>query len=1003
MREVLARRMGVPVNVGRVVVNESGGTRRDLGINDARSSVGGDNTRKLGAVKEVVVVARLGRSGGGATALGGVHVGVATIAEIGIVGVAITVGSGAAIGTSSETNVGNAARNLTKLSRRGASGHGLEVTGVPVVEGIAVLGVRAVVSVALADINEVRGLSGHLTISSNRVNETASSKVGIVGGSGSSGDADVGQRLGQLPGVAGGRATTTTTSGLGDSTGTDLVGETVLDPAKRGGEIPLEAGEGSSRGSDVRSNRIIDTIDALSRARRPVRPGGELTVLLEADKLVGALDAGSNGSRRLADADLVEGSLDEGDTTDIIEGRSVADDVLEVVGSGERNLVNVESITAIVLEVRVATTVVGALGGAAVTGLNGDVAEDTLSLSEVPEVTAVIGVRAHGPGRPRVELSLEGGDIRVGPVLVLSSLAAVVQVAVLVGATGLARGLRLALPVRLVGISNTIPNRASSGLVAILEDVQLVTLDARLTAETVGLGNGDATITIAIEIAVVAGEIAETGGRSAKASGVAEVVELLTEVGAITRNDARGIVLPGDGALSVRMLPRKDRMVKLSRATELNINRAEVAAGLATVAGIVIAIEEAFLALIDAVSGPAVLVGEVVDGVPEREVAAHLVPLTIPLVRTAFIDSVIVLAVAVSVDPGDAVDVGGPVTTVASRGNLISAEVNVDGGSEGGVPELSAIVRRARVIVALPVLFVEHTSIGDEGETSDSIELVLEALTLAGSTNKNGTSTNADTTSPVTVASSGALRPRRPGSDVALNPGVVGLVGVRASADGDASEEATISVVGVDVGKIGRSVRGTILLDTGPGEVLGVVDLASLERSPSGIDVPVNRVEVEDLHDVKGDLTLEVVTSVVNRVAKTTTVSPVSTKVTLISVAGNVHPGETIDHGDGVLIRVAVGEAVEVLNDGKVANTTARGGSENLAGANASLEDVVLVDAVIGVGAETPVRPLREDAVNGLEVGLTNDGKSSRLGRIVDGAKVSRSVVEEGDVDSSEH
>jgi len=71
----------------------------------------------------------------------------------------------------------------------------------------------------------------------------------------------------------------------------------------------------------------------------------------------------------------------------------------------------------------------------------------------------------------------------------------------------------------------------------------------------------------------------------------------------------------------VRVLPGEDRVRELSERVELGINRAEVTVGLATVAGIVIAIEPTLLALIQAVAGPAVVIREVEDGPEEREVA----------------------------------------------------------------------------------------------------------------------------------------------------------------------------------------------------------------------------------------------------------------------------------------------------------------------------------------------------------------------------------------------
>jgi len=112
-------------------------------------------------------------------------------------------------------------------------------------------------------------------------------------------------------------------------------------------------------------------------------------------------------------------------------------------------------------------------------------------------------------------------------------------------------------------------------------------------------------------------------------------------------------------------------MAQLSGASEQCVNRALVAGGLTTVTGIVVAIEEAFDALVKAMSGPTVLIRKVVDGVPEREVTRDLIEEIVGRVTTLFVDDVVVTPIAVEVDPSEIVDVSGPITTIASRADLV--------------------------------------------------------------------------------------------------------------------------------------------------------------------------------------------------------------------------------------------------------------------------------------------------------------------------------------------
>jgi len=246
---------------------------------------------------------------------------------------------------------------------------------------------------------------------------------------------------------------------------------------------------------------------------------------------------------------------------------------------------------------------------------------------------------------------------------------------------------------------------------------------------------------------------------------------LKVEVGAIASNNTRGIMLPGKSALAVRMFPRKERVVELTRRVKLSVNRAIVTAGLATVARVMIAIEETFLAFIDAVSGPAIFIRVVVDGVPEREGTKDFVANAFTISH----DSGVINAITISINPGITVDILRPITTVALRSNSVSTEVDVVSGSKSRNTELAAIVGRARVIIALPVLLIQHTSVGDERSTciradSSVVEFALEALTLIRSRSEDSTSTNTNTSSPVTVARGGASRPSRPVTEDTSSP-----------------------------------------------------------------------------------------------------------------------------------------------------------------------------------------------------------------------------------------
>jgi hypothetical protein len=451
-----------PTNVADVVEGERGirnserGIERSgsrFGVNDARSGEGGSDTGEGSAVEELVVVALT--RGIRASAVSGVDESVATVTEISVDSVAVTVhgiatslveASGEAL--ASETSVGNALRDGRREAegRDGAASRdGAEVTGVPVVKSVAVLGVLALGSVALANINEERGLSREQEVAEEGVDEGVGAITERLG-------VHVRGGLSELPGVEGRRATTTHAGLLGDRAGANLEGNTIGDvvvviniPVEELGSI-----QGGSRGSH--RGEIDDAVNALSRASRPLGPGRELAVLLNTLKLVGALHARSDGGG--ADANLVEGGLDEGNTENVLEvrsnGVSIGKLVIKLVGSGEHLTLDVEHLNGEVRELGVVTTVIGGGDGATITSLNRNVTEDASTSAHVPEETAVIRARALSPVGPGVHGGSSGGDIGVRPLLVDSSLASVVLITVLVRAAGDATSvLRIAGVIRL--------------------------------------------------------------------------------------------------------------------------------------------------------------------------------------------------------------------------------------------------------------------------------------------------------------------------------------------------------------------------------------------------------------------------------------------------------------------------------------------------------------------------------------------------------------------------
>jgi len=96
------------------------------------------------------------------------------------------------------------------------------------------------------------------------------------------------------------------------------------------------------------------------------------------------------------------------------------------------------------------------------------------------------------------------------------------------------------------------------------------------------------------------------------------------------------------------------------------------------------------------------------------------------------------------------------------------------------------------MIVALPVLLIEHTGIRDKRETVEC-ELCRKAHAVNSSTSVHSTSTDTNTTSPVTVASSSASRPFRPVRNVAVHATVT-VGSLRARAKRCARHELTVVV-----------------------------------------------------------------------------------------------------------------------------------------------------------------------------------------------------------------
>jgi len=291
---------------------------------DARGSKRRGNTGESGAIIEVVIIAIT--TAIRTTAVSGIDEGVATITKISVDLIAITVpgvaesSEVASEAREVETSVGNALSNSIGIavnivvpapSGRGASGNRGEVSRVPIVKGVAVLRVGALVSVALANIDKVRSLGRNQKVGLELINET---RFVVEEGDAS----DMRSRLSLLPSIKRGRATTTQAGRLGDTAGTDLVGSAINDVVVVLG-IPSEVWLGI-KGVLIMVLEVNNAINALGRAGRPLRPSGELAVLLNTLELIGALDARSDSIG--ANTDLVERSLNKRNSTNVIVGRS---------------------------------------------------------------------------------------------------------------------------------------------------------------------------------------------------------------------------------------------------------------------------------------------------------------------------------------------------------------------------------------------------------------------------------------------------------------------------------------------------------------------------------------------------------------------------------------------------------------------------------------------------------------------------------------------------------
>jgi len=100
----------------------------------------------------------------------------------------------------------------------------------------------------------------------------------------------------------------------------------------------------------------------------------------------------------------------------------------------------------------------------------------------------------------------------------------------------------------------------------------------------------------------------------------------------------------------------------------------------------------------------------------------------------------------------------------------------------------------------------------------------------------------------------------------------------------------------------------------------------------------------------------------------------------------------------GIGVRAAVREAVEILDEGQMANTTIGSLGDDSAGTNASHKEIILTDAIVLVRALTPVRPFRQDAIDRIVINTAMEGPVGSVGRSVDVSELISSVVKKSNL-----
>jgi len=283
-------------------------------VDDTRGRKRRSDTGKSGAVTEVLVIALEARFGIGehATAVGGIDVRVATLTDF-----TLEVGAIAVERVASPAFIVGPALGLKRVivtvqpfntGRGAAGGNASKVTGVPIVESVAIFVVHAKLRIALADINKVRSIRGNtisielnqIAIDGSALNLEALIEIGAV--TVVLVDLQLLVSLRMLPSITRRRAATTATSRSDNLTSTDLVRLTINDPnvgkSNVSRVVVSEVFVNIIQIDEVRvpEKRLPNAIDALSSAGRPLGPVRKNAMLLNALKLVRALNARSNRS-----------------------------------------------------------------------------------------------------------------------------------------------------------------------------------------------------------------------------------------------------------------------------------------------------------------------------------------------------------------------------------------------------------------------------------------------------------------------------------------------------------------------------------------------------------------------------------------------------------------------------------------------------------------------------------------------------------------------------------